>query len=302
MTDKSTGQIALFCTDLDGTLLGNPEAAARFTRAWKCLPEQPRPLLVYNTGRSLLNVQALIESGFLPVSDVIIGSLGTELHDRLDLAAEGDFRRLFGEGWSISAVERIVQQTPGIVRQGRDAIHPFQSSWICDRVSDGQRRDLAEKLRLEGLKAELVYTGDRYLDVIPAGTNKGSALQWLCIRKKIVTDRVLVAGDSANDASMFLIPDVRRIVVENAQPQLFASLVKAPKFVSAKCYADGVLDGLRHFGLSWSLTGTAGSQSAKIDDFNVSAQLAMSQEKAHGTADFSETPAPRARVAGSSAP
>jgi hypothetical protein len=45
--------IRLFSTDLDGTILGNPEAAWRFGEAWQALPLARRPLLVYNTGRTV---------------------------------------------------------------------------------------------------------------------------------------------------------------------------------------------------------------------------------------------------------
>jgi hypothetical protein len=39
---------------------------------------------------------------------------------------------------------------------------------------------------------------------------------------------VLVAGDTGNDSSLFLLPRVRGIVVENAQPELIEAVVKLP--------------------------------------------------------------------------
>src|SRR5690606_1737681 len=51
--------IRLFSTDLDGTLLGNPEAAWRFTQAWESLNPGSRPLLVYNTGRTVADTRGL---------------------------------------------------------------------------------------------------------------------------------------------------------------------------------------------------------------------------------------------------
>ena len=54
MSDPNTPDsrpIKLFSTDLDGTLLGNPEATLRFATAWAALPAATRPLLVYNSGR-----------------------------------------------------------------------------------------------------------------------------------------------------------------------------------------------------------------------------------------------------------
>ena len=60
-------------------------------------------------------------------------------------------------------------------------------------------------------------------------------------------DKVLVAGDTGNDISMFQLPGVQGIVVENAQPELTEALVKIPTFNATRVGADGVLEGLEHF-------------------------------------------------------
>ncbi|MFN7139174.1 MAG: HAD family hydrolase, partial [Limisphaerales bacterium] len=46
---------------------------------------------------------------------------------------------------------------------------------------------------------------------------------------------------------MFLLPGVKGIVVENAQPELYEAVVKLPVFCATKIMADGVLEGLKFF-------------------------------------------------------
>ena len=78
MTTKPT--IRLFSSDLDGTLLGNPESTLRFKQVWEQLKPGERPLLVYNSGRSVKDTRGLVTSRRLPEPDYIVGGVGTELH------------------------------------------------------------------------------------------------------------------------------------------------------------------------------------------------------------------------------
>ena len=59
----------------------------------------------------------------------------------------------------------------------------------------------------------------------------------------------MVAGDTGNDSAMFLIPGVRGIIVENAQPELFARTLALPTYQAQEHFADGVLEGLQHYGV-----------------------------------------------------
>ncbi|MEO7415120.1 MAG: HAD family hydrolase, partial [Opitutaceae bacterium] len=68
-------------------------------------------------------------------------------------------------------------------------------------------------------------------------------------RLQIQLENVLVAGDSASDAEMFLLHGVKGVVVENALPEL-RSLVEMPGvFFAPSPMAAGVLEGLHYFGV-----------------------------------------------------
>lgn len=241
--------IRLFASDLDGTLLGNPESAQRFKQIWESLPSERRPLLVYNSGRTIDDMQALVAARHLPAPDYLVGGVGTQLYDgraRLDVP---EFGAEFGAGWDLAKIEEIVGGTPGVSRQPPAFLHPYKSSWYWHRIEREKVAELAARLCTAGLSVNVVYSSLRDLDVLPGRASKGHALAWLCARLSIPLDHVLVAGDTANDASMFLLPGVHGIVVENAQPELFEAVVKLPVFVAGKIHADGVLEGLRHFGV-----------------------------------------------------
>lgn len=180
---------------------------------------------------------------------IIIGGVGTQIYDGRRKRACRDFDGQFREGWDLSKIERVLEAFPGTSRQPPQFLHPYKSSWYLPDASSETLQTLRQALALAGLKVSVVYSSTRDLDVLPGNTTKGWALQWLCERLNIPLETVLVSGDTGNDSSMFLLPGVRGIVVENAQPELYEAVVRLPTYSSSKVLADGVLEGLKHFGL-----------------------------------------------------
>jgi sucrose-6F-phosphate phosphohydrolase len=249
MTQNGTWPIKLFSSDLDGTLLGNPESTFRFKQVWENLKPPGRPLLVYNSGRTVKDVRALITMRRLPEPDYIVGGVGTELHDFRKGCEMPEVNAQFGEGWDLAKIEAIMSAMPGVERQPPEFLHPYKSSWYLHRANREKIDELRRRLKEAGLDVHVIYSSLRDLDVLPARANKGNALAWLCRHLGIPFEQVLVAGDTANDSAMFLLPGVSGIVVENAQPELFEAVVQLPTFVTRKVMADGVLEGLKHFGI-----------------------------------------------------
>lgn len=242
-------QVAIFCSDLDGTLLGNPEATRRFKAAWEALPKAARPLLAYASGRLVQDMIDQLATGSLPWPDYLIGGVGTQIYDGRRKRPLNEFNQQFRDDWDLAKVEAIVGAFPGVTRQPPQFLHPYKSSWYLHRATPETIALLGQQLAQAGLQTSVVYSSGRDLDVLPANTTKGGALKWLCHRLGLPLEKVLVAGDTANDASMFLLPGVQGIVVENAQPELIEAVVKVPTFNATRVMAEGVLEGLQHFGV-----------------------------------------------------
>lgn len=249
--------IKIFSSDLDGTLLGNPEATTRFRDFWAGLPEDRKPLLAYNSGRTVADMLSLLDEGLLPRPDWLIGSVGTQIYQMAAGEYDESFAQAFAHGWNLAAVEAIVSALPGVERQPPQFLHPYKSSWYLERAEAETIKALEDTLAGAGIDATVVYSSARDLDILPAHADKGKALQWLCRNLNIETENALVAGDSGNDSSMFGLPGVRGIVVENAQPELYEATVHLPVFCSSRVLADGVIEGLGHYGLH-PVSGTVG--------------------------------------------
>ncbi|HRP05900.1 MAG TPA: HAD family hydrolase, partial [Opitutaceae bacterium] len=91
--------VRLFSTDLDGTLLGNPESTRRFRLAWDNLAAGHRPLLIYNSGRLVPDLERVVMAEHLPRADFFIGGVGTQIFDVKAGSMIREFDQELTQGW-----------------------------------------------------------------------------------------------------------------------------------------------------------------------------------------------------------
>ncbi len=240
--------IKLFSTDIDGTLIGKPDALERFNASWMACSEERRPLLCYNTGRLLDDMLELISRKDLMAPDYLICGVGTLIYDYRKKEKLKDFTEILEEGWDRETASEVLSTFPHTAVQPKHFQGPYKSSWFLRDATKEQLAEVDAALERAGLDVNVIYSSNRDLDVVPKYANKGNALTWLLKHLQISPSAVLVSGDTGNDSAMFRKKGIRGIVVGNAQPELHERTVGLDVYRADGVCADGVLEGLIHFG------------------------------------------------------
>ena len=242
--------VKLFSSDLDGTLVGKNGSTARFRQAFEAIAAGDRPLLVYNSGRLTDDIDALIPKAGLPEPDFLIGGVGTMVMDRKTGKTLDGFDDYLGAAFDAAKIGQILGEIPDVALQPARYQHAFKSSWYLENATEDRLNTIEQTLLDAGLQIKLVYSSDRDLDVLPRAADKGACLSWLCQRLGIAHDDVVVAGDTGNDRAMFEVPDVRGIIPANGFEELRRLAEGNDRIYQARGeIADGVLEGLRYFGV-----------------------------------------------------
>lgn len=230
--------------DIDNTLIG--EDNSRLPALIEFI-ETNRGCLGFGvaTGRTIDSAKAVLKEHGVPQPDVIISSVGSEMYYGPRQHHGQGWATHISHQWNREKIVSLLKNLPFLEYQEEETQRPFKVSFNMapekDRLSTIHNILLANKCRYS-----LIYSHDRYLDILPYRASKGKAIRYLSYKWVIPLRQFLVCGDSGNDEEM-LRGEPLGVVVGNYSREMKALRgARRVFFAKAEC-AGGVLEGIHHY-------------------------------------------------------
>lgn len=243
----------LMVIDIDHTLLGDEGGLSHLLE----MIEGRRNEVAFGiaTGRVLPSARRVLSEWGVPLPDVLVTAVGTEIHYTAagELVEDDAWTHAIAHRWRPEEVRRLLADVPGLEAQPAANQRRFKISYFVDPGEAPPVSAIRATLKEAGLAATVVLSHGAYLDVLPARASKGKAVAHLAHRWGLTRERILVAGDSGNDADMLRLGGLG-VVVGNHQPELEKIARRPNVYMAEGHHAWGVVEGIRHWGF---LPGTA---------------------------------------------
>lgn len=246
---NATNQLLLI-TDLDNTLVGDDLATKKLNQ-YLCTYRQNH-VLVYATGRSYASAQQLRQERQLLDPDYWVTGVGTEIYSQATL--DLNWANKIDTGWERDAIAAFVNKhfpelKPQIAAEQNRWKLSFHLNETNNSISKLQIDKLANNLQQMKLNAQVVFSSNVDVDILPVNANKGKAIKYIQTELGIANHKTLVCGDSGNDISMFQ-QQTFGVIVSNAQSELIewckANADECHYFAN-NSYANGILEALQKF-------------------------------------------------------
>lgn len=231
-------------SDLDGTLVdGSNTEGLDALKAWVEKNNQ-RVVFGIASGRNKeLTRQALTDYA-LPMPDIIICSAGSEIYYTDKFIPDNGWESHIDFQWKKDELQEVLMKFPGLRLQESDAQWRFKLSYYVDKsFSKDDLANLHKFLDDNKLRAKILLTENRFLDLLPFRASKGSAVRYLSYKWKMPLERVITAGNSGNDLDM-LKGKTRGVVVANYSPELTELKKSKSVYFSGSVLSKGVLEGI----------------------------------------------------------
>jgi len=237
----------LLVTDLDNTLVGDDEATQVLNQ--RLQSKRSQICLVYATGRSHASTCELIAQKQLLAPDYLIAGVGSEIYQ--DGALDLDWAEHLSQDWDKMAIASLAQQFSQLKPQSLQEQNPWKISYCLEPAAENSStlQALQHKLTASGLAAQIIFSSNRDVDILPQTSNKGNALTYLQKRLQIQSEATLVCGDSGNDINMFE-QDVRGVIVANALSELLEwhrECGTKNHYLAGSACAWGIMEGMAYF-------------------------------------------------------
>ncbi len=241
---RLTGLKFMLITDIDNTLLGGDPAEVEALMA--ILKENSKWMgFGVASGRIFQSVLSILEAHGIMAPDIIISGVGASLHYGRDLYPDKGWETHISKNWKPDLI-RLRLKEIGFIRPQEKAVQtPYKLSYYMTPGKDRLAR-VHHVLTRNRFHYTLIYSHNKYLDILPYRASKGKAIRYLSYKWQIPLKNFLVCGDSGNDAEM-LKGEPLGVVVGNYSPELEELRARRNIYFATNTYAGGMLEGMDHY-------------------------------------------------------
>ncbi len=233
----------LIIADLDNTLIGDDQSLEAFV---ELINEHDEIGFGIATGRRLDSAMSLIDELSLPRPDLIDTDCGTQLHYGKDLMPDRSWQQQIRYAWQPQEIRGVLDELPGLFPQDDEKQSDYKVSYDIDTKKAPSTTKIKKMLREAGLRAKVIMSHGMYLDVIPVRGGSDLSMRHVLWKWGFAPERVLVAGDSGNDAGM-LLGGTLGVVVANHSKELDRLRNRPRVYFAKSSYAAGILEGIDYY-------------------------------------------------------
>lgn len=235
----------ILISDIDNTLIGNKQELDALI-SW--LRSNKRNLAFgIATGRALDSALKILQKHRVPQPDVLITSVGSEIHYGPELIPDTGWANHIRHSWRRDDLANAMRDIPGLTLQAPENQREFKLSYLVTPELMPPLEQLYRRLQGMHLQAQLIYSHQQFLDILPVRASKGHAIRYLAYKWGLPLKSFLVAGDSGNDSEM-LVGDTLAVVVGNHSPELEPLRGLEQIYFATGQFAAGIMEGLTHYG------------------------------------------------------
>ncbi|MGJ8619056.1 MAG: HAD-IIB family hydrolase [Methylophilaceae bacterium] len=243
---KSTMPLAkaALITDIDNTLLGDYKSLQDLV-GW--LRNQSGQLAFgIATGRPLESAVNILKEHNVPMPDVLITSVGSEINYGVSLKPDTGWINHIKHLWRRDDLIEAMKSISGIRLQTPENQRDFKISYLVNQNELPPIETINQHLQQLNLKAQVIYSHNEFLDILPIRASKGHAIRYLAYKWDLPLKQFLTSGDSGNDSEM-LIGDTLGVVVGNHSDELETLRGLDQVYFAESHYAAGILEGIQHY-------------------------------------------------------
>ncbi len=236
----------LIISDIDYTLLGDDSALLEINELLENIHQYNIGFGVA-TGRTVDSAINVLQEMNVPVPDVIISSVGSELYYNY----EGEL--IYSKGWDAHISHRwrkdriieLLSDFDFLKYQEEATQRKFKISYYTHDVPENIQL-IKDSLIKNNIKANVIFSHGQFLDILPYRASKGKAIRYLSYRWNIPYESILVAGDSGNDEEM-LKGELLAVVVGNYSSELEKLRGRKRIYFAKRHFAGGIMEGINHY-------------------------------------------------------
>jgi sucrose-phosphate synthase len=197
------------------------------------------------TGRTIESATGFLEKHRIPLPDVLVTSVGAEIYYGKNLQKGRGWETHISAKWDREKIVDLLKDFAFLKYQEADVQRRFNISYEIEPAKD-RLAMIHERLLKNQCRYNLIYSQDRYLDILPYRASKGKAIRYLSYVWEIPLKNFLVCGDSGNDEEM-LRGEPRGVVVGNYSPELKKLKGIRGIYFAKQKYSAGILEGINRY-------------------------------------------------------